>query len=99
MQRRTTIAVVLLIFSPLALSVSACGGGGGGDGGGGPAVGTVVFTTDRNGNDELFRMNADGTGLLNLTNNLAADNDAAVSPNGSALRSPALAVATARSSA
>src|SRR5205823_1190404 len=38
-----------------------------------PAAGQIAFTTDRDGNPEIYVMNADGAGLRNLTNN--PDND------------------------
>ena len=34
----------------------------------------IAFTSRRNGNDEIYVMDADGTNLINLTNNGAADN-------------------------
>lgn len=43
----------------------------------------VLFTTDRDWNQEIYMVNADGTGLINLTNNPAQDLDAAFSPDGS----------------
>lgn len=43
----------------------------------------IVFTTDREGNWELYTMNADGSGQTNLTHTYAPENDAAFSPDGS----------------
>jgi len=37
------------------------------------AVGKIAFQTNRDGNVEIYAMDADGTGLVNLTNNPAAD--------------------------
>ncbi|MFN2222622.1 MAG: hypothetical protein ACK2UH_08730, partial [Candidatus Promineifilaceae bacterium] len=37
----------------------------------------ILFTTDRDGNQEIYRMNPDGSGLLNLTDNPAADQNPA----------------------
>jgi Tol biopolymer transport system component len=34
---------------------------------------SIAFVSDRDGNDELYVMNADGTGQTNLTNNPADD--------------------------
>jgi len=43
----------------------------------------IVFHTDRDGNQEIYRMNLDGTGQTNLTGNSASDFHPAVSPDGS----------------
>ncbi len=43
----------------------------------------IAFDTDRNGNNEIYVMNANGTGLTRLTNNSYDDSQAAWSPNGS----------------
>ena len=43
----------------------------------------IAFTTDRDGNFEIYVMNADGTGQTRLTNNAAADDEPAWSPDGS----------------
>ena len=54
----------------VAISLAACGGGGGGAAQPEP----ILFTSDRDGNLEVYVMNADGTGSpTNLTNNLARD--------------------------
>src|SRR3989304_1355808 len=42
----------------------------------------IVFYSDRNGNDDIFMMNQDGTGLVQLTDNPANDQDASISPDG-----------------
>jgi dipeptidyl aminopeptidase/acylaminoacyl peptidase len=42
----------------------------------------IVFQTNRDGNTEIYKMNADGTGQTNLTNNVAADANADWSPDG-----------------
>src|SRR5207253_5042744 len=48
------------------------------------ANGKVAFTTDRDGNNEIYVVNSDGTGgLTRLTNNAASDSDPAWSPDGS----------------
>jgi Tol biopolymer transport system component len=44
----------------------------------------IIFETNRNGNDEIYSMNADGTGIpTNLTNNGASDSSPSFSPDGS----------------
>jgi TolB protein len=44
--------------------------------------GKIVFTSSRDGNDELYSINADGTGLTRLTHDPASDDYAAWSPDG-----------------
>ncbi|HEV8340087.1 MAG TPA: hypothetical protein VGR25_10600 [bacterium] len=44
--------------------------------------GKIAFVSDRNGNQEIYVMAADGTGQTNLTNNPAADFNPAWSPDG-----------------
>jgi VCBS repeat-containing protein len=43
----------------------------------------IAFDTNRDGNNEIYVMNADGTGLVRMTNNSADDSQAAWSPDGS----------------
>jgi len=45
--------------------------------------GHIVFVSYRDGNDEIYVMNADGTGQTRLTNNPATDWEPAWSPDGS----------------
>src|ERR687888_552078 len=46
--------------------------------------GRIAFTSDRTGNWEIYAMNADGTGVTNLTRDPSADDQApAWSPDGS----------------
>jgi Tol biopolymer transport system component len=45
-------------------------------------TGRIAFVSNRAGNDEIYVMNADGTGLIRLTNNAAADEAPAWSPDG-----------------
>ena len=42
----------------------------------------IAFTSNRDGNYEIYLMNADGSGQRNLTNHPAADNFASWSPDG-----------------
>jgi len=42
----------------------------------------IVFQSDRDGNSEIYVMNADGSGVTRLTNNPAADGEASWSPDG-----------------
>jgi len=48
-----------------------------------PSTAPIAFVSDRDGNEEIYVMNADGTGQTNLTNNPANDFSAAWSPDGS----------------
>lgn len=43
----------------------------------------IAFVSDRDGNPEIYSMNADGTGVVRLTFNAADDSDPAWSPGGS----------------
>ena len=49
----------------------------------GGAVAQIAFWSTRDGNDEIYLMNADGTALVNLTNDAASDINPAWSPDGS----------------
>jgi Tol biopolymer transport system component len=51
----------------------------------GTAAGQLAFTTNRDGNDEIYLLNADGTGLQRLTTDPAADIQPTWSPDGSKL--------------
>lgn len=44
--------------------------------------GRIAFVSDRDGNDEIYLMDADGTNLVNLTNHPADDRAPAWSPDG-----------------
>jgi uncharacterized repeat protein (TIGR01451 family) len=52
-----------------------------------PAVasGRITFESRRDGNSEIYAMNADGTGQTNLTHSPADDHDAVWSPDGSTI--------------
>src|SRR5213596_2254428 len=47
----------------------------------GGASGQIAFVSDRDGNDEIYVMNADGSSPTRLTNNPATDFEPAWSPN------------------
>ncbi len=51
----------------------------------GSAVEQAVFTSRRNGNDEIYRINLDGSGLTRLTEHPARDTAATLSVDGSAI--------------
>ena len=38
-------------------------------------TGTIAFSSDRDGNSEIYRMNVDGTGVTRLTNDPAEELD------------------------
>ncbi len=46
------------------------------------ANGKIAFTSNRDGNQEIYSMNNDGTGQVRLTNNPGTDNFPAFSPDG-----------------
>jgi TolB protein len=50
-----------------------------------PDGGSIVFTSDREGSADLFRVRPDGTGLERLTESPAYDDQAAFSPDGKQL--------------
>jgi hypothetical protein len=45
--------------------------------------GKIAFQSDRDGNYEIYTMNADGSGQINLSNNAAYDYSPVFSPDGS----------------
>lgn len=51
----------------------------------GSGGGVIAFFSDRDGNDEIYVMNADGSDQRNLTHHPASDTDPAWSPDGSQL--------------
>jgi Tol biopolymer transport system component len=48
----------------------------------GGELGRIAFVSNRDGNDEIYVMNADGTNHINLTNNPASDDFPSWSPDG-----------------
>ena len=68
----TIVSVLILLSSLLFLDVNADSFPG--------TNGKIAFLSTRDGNDEIYTMNADGTGQIRLTNNAASDGD----PNWSA---------------
>ena len=50
-----------------------------------PDAASIVFTSDRNGSADLYRVKPDGTGLERLTDSPAYDDQAAFSPDGKQL--------------
>lgn len=48
-----------------------------------PASGVIAFYSDRDGNPEIYTINADGSGLMRLTNDPGFDDSPAISPDGS----------------
>jgi Tol biopolymer transport system component len=47
-----------------------------------PSLGKIAFMSDRDGNQEIYVMNVDGTNQVNLSNNSAMDSGPAWSPDG-----------------
>lgn len=70
----------LLILALLVLP--GCGGGGAEVAQESPAATGLLFTSDRDGNEEIYRMEADGSALQRLTTHPAVDTDGAWSPDG-----------------
>jgi TolB protein len=80
-----SIALAICLFFALSASISAAPG----DldltfvsGGTVSTNGKIAFTSDRDGNQEIYVMNGDGTGQTRLTNDPGADNLPAFSPDG-----------------
>jgi TolB protein len=78
--RRKLPCLKLLAVGALIAGLTA--GTGLGRAGSEAAVGTIVFQTARDGNLEIYTMRADGTGVVQLTNNRARDVVPAWSPDG-----------------
>src|SRR5437762_10505529 len=75
------VSSVCWLATVLALALAGCGSDSTAPSGR-PAAGQIAFTTDRDGNPEIYVMNADGAGLRNLTNNPTFDFELAWSPDG-----------------
>src|SRR5215217_879049 len=72
-----TLALLVALAAALAMSFAA------GDAQakkGKPPV--IAFTSNRDSNQEIYTMNADGSNLRNLTNNPASDTEPEISPDG-----------------
>lgn len=69
----------------LALGLLAACAGSGGETYTGEPFGTIAFVSDRDGNQEIYLMRADGSGQRNLTNSERDDREPAWSPDGSLL--------------
>ncbi len=93
---RTPLARVLLalafvgglaIMAGLFVLFLLLGGddGNGGDDYTGPPTGRIAFASDRDGNAEIYIMNADGSGAVNVSNSAAQDFEPTWSPDGSQL--------------
>jgi Tol biopolymer transport system component len=59
--------------------------------------GKIVFETNRDGNEEIYTMNADGTNRVDLTRNSADDTDPRWSADGTGSSLPATGLVTTRS--
>lgn len=70
---RTCTWLVALVYLALCLHAAAAQEG----------EGRIAFYSNRDGNDEIYVMNADGSGVTNLTNNPAKDLEPDWSPDGS----------------
>ena len=68
-----------IYFSSLAL-VLACGPAATAMPTSRSALGTIAFQSDRDGNEEIYVMNADGSNQVNITNNTADDESPSWSP-------------------
>lgn len=71
----------LLIFPLLLAIVAACGGDGEGPYTSEPS-GRIVFTSERDGNQEIYVMSADGSGAANVSQNAADDSQPSWAPAG-----------------
>lgn len=73
--RRAVVAVFICMIAAVMLATPVAAGGVA------PAD-HIVFASDRSGNFEIYTMNADGSGVVNLTNDPANDLFPAWSPDG-----------------
>lgn len=72
-----------LLFIGYTLWLAAIVGCGGGGNGGSILPHEIAFVSGRDGNNEIYAMNPDGSEQTRLTNNLRADNHPSYSPDGS----------------
>ena len=77
--RRRHIAAGAVVAAVVFLA-AGCGGGSGSSG-----PGTIAFTTTRDGNAEVYTVRSDGSGLENVTSDVANDGQPAWSPDGTKL--------------
>jgi Tol biopolymer transport system component len=70
MKRSTVLAVFLILVSSTAFAVT------------GPFTTKIAFTTDRDGNSEIYTVTASGSTPIRLTNNTATDTHATYSLDG-----------------
>src|SRR5256886_13827912 len=75
------VSSVWWLAAALGLALAGCGSDSTAPSGR-PAAGQIAFSTDRDGNPEIYVMNADGAGVRNLTNNPTFDFELAWSPDG-----------------
>src|SRR5256885_1425424 len=75
------VSNVWWLAAALGLALAGCGSDSTAPSGR-PAAGQIAFSTDRDGNPEIYVMNADGAGLRNLSNNPSLDVEATWSRDG-----------------
>ncbi|MCH8993458.1 MAG: PD40 domain-containing protein, partial [Chloroflexi bacterium] len=88
MMRNSAPLIVLVLVA--VILASACSGGEGvtatdkiaGSLDRPEVTGRIAFASDRDGNSEVYIVNADGSGLTRLTDNLADDSQPTWSPDG-----------------
>ena len=72
----------LVSLGGVVLVVVCAGCGGGGDGAGAEFDAGLVFASDRDGNDEIYVMGADGSNQIRRTHDVAPDIQPVSSPDG-----------------
>lgn len=78
----TRLAPVVAIA---VMALAACNGDGDSGESTGPPVGRILFTSDRDGNNDVYLINADGSGEANITDNPESDSEPSWSPDGARL--------------
>ncbi len=83
--RRASMRWLALVWLPViaGITVAACGGEE--EVFTGEPTGTIAFTSDRDGTDQIYRMNGDGSEQVNISNNESKDSEPWWSPDGSRL--------------